>query len=93
MALVRHLTVYYRTTGVSPKPEFILLSVHNNFFSTSESDITTVRYFEYCVQKPYCRTGIRLPGSVPLSHIPPSRDTTMRQLCRSKPASVGLCVV
>ena len=36
----------------------------------------------------YTSTG----GAVPLFHTQPSSDTTMRQLARNKPASVGLCV-
>ena len=31
-------------------------------------------------------------GAVPVFHTQPSSDTTMRQVGRSKPASVGLCV-
>ena len=32
-------------------------------------------------------------GTLPLFYTPPSSDTTMRQLCSSKPASMGLDVV
>ena len=52
--------------------------------------------YKRCFQKPHffvVVAGRRLPvGSVLLFHTQPSSDTTMRQLGRSKPTSVGLCV-
>ena len=67
---------------------------HNNF-STSDSVITTGGYSVYGVYGVF-KNRIDLPvdgyRAVSLFRTQPSSDTTMRQLGRSKPASVGPCV-
>ena len=73
----------------------VLRPNRSRFFVNTLYSITPIRYFEYGVfQKliaPMRWTSSA--GEAPLSSTPSSSDTSMKQLCRSKPTIiVGLCI-